>query len=112
MYRNATAPPADKYRNPRPQRYRESPPPKTRGSRKKGTLRRTASCNSGEFASQSNGDPVGIRTLDLLIRSQSLYPAELPSHVRDIRHLISLHMAGAEGIEPSTNGFGDRYSTS
>ena len=27
------------------------------------------------------GDPVGIRTLDLLIRSQSLYPAELPSHV-------------------------------
>lgn len=27
-----------------------------------------------------NGDPVGIRTLDLLIRSQSLYPAELPSH--------------------------------
>ena len=28
-----------------------------------------------------DGDPVGIRTLDLLIRSQSLYPAELPSHV-------------------------------
>jgi hypothetical protein len=28
------------------------------------------------------GDPVGIRTLDLLIRSQSLYPAELPSHMR------------------------------
>ena len=27
-----------------------------------------------------SGDPVGIRTLDLLIRSQSLYPAELPSH--------------------------------
>ena len=27
------------------------------------------------------GDPVGIRTLDLLIRSQSLYPAELPSHI-------------------------------
>ena len=25
-----------------------------------------------------DGDPVGIRTLDLLIRSQSLYPAELP----------------------------------
>ena len=29
----------------------------------------------------SCGDPVGIRTLDLLTRSQSLYPAELPSHV-------------------------------
>ena len=30
------------------------------------------------------GDPVGIRTLDLLIRSQSLYPAELPSHMSHI----------------------------
>ena len=37
----------------------------------------------------SCGDPVGIRTLDLLIRSQSLYPAELPSHVGD----LSLHKA-------------------
>ncbi len=33
-----------------------------------------------ECMSFSVGDPVGIRTLDLLIRSQSLYPAELPSH--------------------------------
>ena len=33
------------------------------------------------FALRTFGDPVGIRTLDLLIRSQSLYPAELPSHV-------------------------------
>ena len=29
-----------------------------------------------------NGDPGGIRTPDLLIRSQVLYPAELRSHVR------------------------------
>ena len=27
------------------------------------------------------GAPVGIRTLDLLIRSQTLYPAELRAHV-------------------------------
>ena len=32
------------------------------------------------------GDPVGIRTLDLLIRSQSLYPAELPSHDEKYSH--------------------------
>ena len=61
------------------------------------------------------GDPVGIRTLDLLIRSQSLYPAELPSHVKGYEYMISNShpsaLAGAEGVEPSTNGFGDRYST-
>lgn len=59
-----------------------------------------------------HGDPVGIRTLDLLIRSQSLYPAELPSHVWD--HILNGYnpvLAGAEGLEPSTDGFGDRYST-
>ena len=28
-----------------------------------------------------SGAPVGIRTLDLLIRSQTLYPAELRAHV-------------------------------
>ena len=28
-----------------------------------------------------NGDPGGIRTPDLLIRSQTLYPAELRSHL-------------------------------
>ena len=27
------------------------------------------------------GAPVGIRTLDLLIRSQTLYPAELRAHI-------------------------------
>ena len=60
----------------------------------------------------SCGDPVGIRTLDLLIRSQSLYPAELPSHVEDLSFLKSFCvLAGAEGVEPSTNGFGDHYST-
>ena len=61
------------------------------------------------------GDPVGIRTLDLLIRSQSLYPAELPSHDEEYSSPELLPppiLAGAEGIEPSTNGFGDRYSTS
>lgn len=28
------------------------------------------------------GDPGGIRTPDLLIRSQTLYPAELLSHIK------------------------------
>ena len=28
------------------------------------------------------GTPEGTRTPDLLIRSQSLYPAELPAHTR------------------------------
>ena len=51
------------------------------------------------------GDPVGIRTLDLLIRSQSLYPAELPSHDEEYsRNGTSTppFLAGAEGIEPSS----------
>ena len=77
MYRNATAPPCEQVPEPSSATSSGIPPPKNRESRKKGTLRRTASCNSGEFASQSNGDPVGIRTLDLLIRSQSLYPCLL-----------------------------------
>ena len=33
-------------------------------------------CFNGIF-----GAPVGIRTLDLLIRSQTLYPAELRAHI-------------------------------
>ncbi len=32
-------------------------------------------------ALETNGDPGRIRTLDLLIRSQLLYPAELPDRV-------------------------------
>jgi hypothetical protein len=38
--------------------------------------------------------PGEIRTPDLLIRSQTLYPAELRAHV----------LAGEEGIEPSHDG--------
>lgn len=59
----------------------EIPPPRNQVYRKKRTPHLTESCKNREFVSQSNGDPVGIRTLDLLIRSQSLYPAELPSHI-------------------------------
>ncbi len=33
-----------------------------------------------------HGDPGGIRTPDLLIRSQVLYPAELRSHLSHIIH--------------------------
>ena len=59
-----------------------------------------------------SGAMEGTRTPGLLIRSQSLYPAELPSHVGMKANLHSIFLAGAEGIEPSTNGFGDHYSTS
>ena len=45
------------------------------------------------------GDPREIRTPDTLIRSQVLYPAELLGH-----------MAGVEGLKPTTYGFGDRCS--
>ena len=74
MYRNATAP-------PRPQRNRECPRLEIKYTEKNELSILTESCKNREFVSQSNGDPVGIRTLDLLIRSQSLYPAELPSHI-------------------------------
>ena len=30
---------------------------------------------------QENGAPWGIRTLDVLIRSQTLYPAEVTAHI-------------------------------
>ena len=33
------------------------------------------------------GAPVGIRTLDLLIRSQTLYPAELRAHFLMVQRL-------------------------
>ena len=33
------------------------------------------------FMSQALGAPEGTRTPDLLIRSQTLYPAELPAHI-------------------------------
>lgn len=58
-----------------------APASKSSIPKKKRTPHLTDSCKNREFVSQSNGDPVGIRTLDLLIRSQSLYPAELPSHI-------------------------------
>ncbi len=84
MYRS-TSPPATRTGTPdlqpRPQRNRECPRLEIKYTEKKRTPHLTESCKNREFVSQSNGDPVGIRTLDLLIRSQSLYPAELPSHI-------------------------------
>ena len=32
-----------------------------------------------------NGAPEGIRTPDLLVRSQTLYPAELRAHILDLK---------------------------
>ena len=45
--------------------------------------------------------PEGIRTPDLLVRSQTLYPAELQAHDLFSRRLYSLPRAGA-----FVNGFG------
>ncbi len=35
-----------------------------------------------------NGAPWGIRTLDVLIRSQSLYPAEVTAHLNAAKAII------------------------
>ena len=83
MYRS-TSPPATRTGTPalqpRLQRNRECLRLEIKYTEKNELSILTESCKNREFVSQSNGDPVGIRTLDLLIRSQSLYPAELPSH--------------------------------
>ena len=74
-----------------------------------------------------------IRTCDPLVPSQVLYQTEprpdyytvgcsslplrtkrfVPIRSSPMARLLGLsaYMAGAEGLEPSTNGFGDRYST-
>ena len=50
----------------------------------------------------------GIRTPDLLVRSQTLYPAELRAH----RYLCVFNkMVAPAGIEPATQGFSVLCST-
>ena len=53
----------------------------------------------------------GIRTPDLLVRSQTLYPAELRAHEYDHRIVIIKLMVAPNGIEPSTRGFSVLCST-
>ena len=48
----------------------------------------------------------GIRTPDLLVRSQTLYPAELRAHF-----LRKNKMVAPAGIEPATQGFSVLCST-
>ena len=48
----------------------------------------------------------GIRTPDLLVRSQTLYPAELRAHAT-----FNLKMVAPAGIEPATQGFSVLCST-
>ena len=50
----------------------------------------------------------GIRTPDLLVRSQTLYPAELRAHMR---LFLSNKMVAPAGIEPATQGFSVLCST-
>ena len=56
---------------------------------------------------QKSGALEGIRTPDLLVRSQTLYPAEL--RARWIQKKIK--MVAPNGIEPSTQGFSVLCST-
>ena len=56
---------------------------------------------------QKNGALEGIRTPDLLVRSQTLYPAELRAH----GYKFSKKMVAPNGIEPSTQGFSVLCST-
>ena len=62
-----------------------------------------------------NGAPEGIRTPDLLVRSQTLYPTEL--RAQDmlfsyyIIRLMSKKMVAPAGIEPATQGFSVPCST-
>ena len=54
----------------------------------------------------------GIRTPDLLVRSQTLYPTEL--RAQDIKSqllLINNKMVAPAGIEPATQGFSVPCST-
>ncbi len=56
----------------------------------------------------------GSRTPDLLVRSQTLYPAELRAHanVQYIQYIITnKHMVAPAGIEPATQGFSVLCST-
>ena len=59
------------------------------------------------------GAPEGIRTPDLLVRSQTLYPAELRAHDTISQPYGQLHikMVAPAGIEPATRGFSVLCST-
>ena len=56
--------------------------------------------------SRSNGALEGIRTPDLLVRSQTLYPAELRAQLT-----LLIKMVAPSGIEPPTQGFSVPCST-
>ena len=55
----------------------------------------------------------GIRTHDLLVRSQTLYPTELRAHVTYQIYIkyITNKMVAPAGIEPATQGFSVPCST-
>ena len=57
-----------------------------------------------------NGALEGIRTPDLLVRSQTLYPAELRAHLLNA-HMNCKYMVAPAGIEPATPGFSVLCST-
>ena len=59
-----------------------------------------------------NGALEGIRTPDLLVRSQTLYPAELRAHDSGLSvNMFLQKMVAPAGIEPATQGFSVPCST-
>ena len=57
--------------------------------------------NGTESVSSDDGTPRGIRTPDLLLRRQLLYPAELLAHIRASRSASASMMERVMGIEPT-----------
>ena len=53
----------------------------------------------------SNGAPEGIRTPDLLLRRQLLYPAELLAQMSEPHHIRSAIMEQVMGIEPTLSAW-------
>ena len=60
---------------------------------------------------KKNGALEGIRTPDLLVRSQTLYPTELRAHNPSRNLLNKKNMVAPAGIEPATQGFSVPCST-
>ena len=58
-------------------------------------------CERMQQASSDVGTPRGIRTPDLLLRRQLLYPAELLAHINPRQPLLFMALERVMGIEPT-----------
>ena len=55
------------------------------------------------------GRPPEVRSVPFPLQVRQ--PAAKEKRNEMLSHLIPLFLAGAEGLEPTTHGFGDQYST-